>query len=107
MPSAIEEKWFDSLCGKDAAGRVVPDPNLPAKLKYGIENRPRQGMFVNRFEALKQFIEQVNRKLVSELIVENRNISALESYELEPSTITGLYDTTLDTDAELRFININ
>ena len=106
LPSAIEEKWFDSLCGKDAAGRVVPDPNLPAKLKYGIENRPRQGMFVNRFEALKQFIEQVNRKLVNELIVENRNISALESYELEPSTITGLYDTTLDTDAELRFINI-
>ena len=106
LPSAIEEKWFDSLCGKDQGGRVVPDPALPAKLKYGVEDRPRQGMFINRFEALKQFIEQINRQLITELVVENRNISALESYEVEPSTITGLYDTTLDTDAELRFINI-
>ena len=106
LPTAIENKWVDSLCGKDIDGRLVPDPSLPPKLKYGIEVRPRQGMFVNRFEALKQYLEQVNRILVDELIVENRDISKLNSYEAEPSTITGLYDSTLDTDAELRFANI-
>ena len=106
LPKAIESKWFDSLSGKDAAGRLVPDPALPPKLKYGVEVRPRQGMFVNRFEALKQFIEQTNRILVNQLIVENSDISALESFEVEPSTITGLYDSTQDTDAELRFANI-
>ena len=106
LPSPIERKWFDSLCGKDIDGRVVPDPSLPVKLKYGIENRPRQGMFTNRFEALKQFIEQVNRVLVDKLIVENKNISALDSFETEPSTLTGLYDSVLDTDTELRFANI-
>jgi hypothetical protein len=106
LPSAIEQKWFDSLCGKDAAGRLVPDPSLPAKLKYGVEVRPRQGMFINRFEALKQFIEETNRVLINELIVENKNISLLDSYEKEPSTITGLYDSALDTDLELRFANI-
>jgi len=106
IPAAIEQKWFDSLCGKDSAGRLVPDNLLPPKLRYGIENRPRQGMFVNRFEALKQFIEHVNLSLSSDLIVENRDISKLESYEAEPSTITGLYDSMLDTDAELRFANI-
>ncbi len=106
IPQAIEQKWFDSLSGKDSQGRLVPDPNLPAKLKYGIENRPRQGMFINRFEALKQFIEFVNLELSKNLIVENRNISKLESFEDEPSTLTGLYDFTLDTDAELRFANI-
>ena len=106
LPKAIEEKWFDSLCGKDAAGRLVPDTALPAKLKYGVEVRPRQSMFVNRFEALKQFIEAVNRKLVDELIVENRDISALDSFEAQPSTISGLYDNSVDTDSELRFANI-
>ena len=106
LPSSIERKWFDSLCGKDIDGRIVPDPSLPAKLKYGVENRPRQGMFINRFEALKQFIEQTNRVLKDKLIVENKNISTLDSFEMEPSTLTGLYDSMLDTDAELRFANI-
>ena len=106
IPTAIEKKWFDSLCGKDNQGRLVPDTALPPKLKYGIENRPRQGMFVNRFEALKQFIEYVNNRLISEIITDNRNISQLESYEKEPSTITGLYDTIVDSDLELRFANI-
>jgi len=106
IPDFIEQKWFDSLCGKDSAGRLVPDPALAPKLKYGIEARPRQGMFVNRFEALKQVIEQVNRVLINELIVENRDISNIDVFEQEPSIITGLYDSTVDTDEELRFANI-
>lgn len=106
IPKTVEQKWFDSLCGKDNQGRLVPDPLLPDKLKYGIENRPRQGMFINRFEALKQFIEYVNIELAKNLIVENRDISKLESFEEEPSTLTGLYDFVLDSDAELRFANI-
>jgi len=106
IPSAIEKKWFDSLAGKDDVGRVVPDNTLPPKLKYGVEVRPRQSMFVNRFEALKQLIEQVNNSLRENLIVENADISDLESFEKEPSTITGLYDDVIDTGAELRFANI-
>jgi hypothetical protein len=42
LPARVETKWFDSLCGKDEQGRVVPDPALPPKLQFGIENRPRQ-----------------------------------------------------------------
>ncbi len=106
IPDAIEQKWFDSLSGKDKQGRLVPDPLLPEKLRYGIENRPRQGMFINRFEALKQFIEYVNIELAKNLIVENKDISKLDSFEEEPSTLTGLYDSVLDSDAELRFANI-
>ena len=44
----IERKWFDSLIGYDDAGRIVPDPNLSAKEKYGILNDPRQSWFINR-----------------------------------------------------------
>ena len=104
LPAAIESKLIDSLCGKDQSDRVVPDLNLPPKLRYGVEERPRQSMFVNRYEALKEYVERVNSILKKYTIVEERDISDLGTYEKEPSTITGLYDTAIDTDAELRFI---
>ena len=116
LPTAIEQKWFDSLCGRDRNGLTVPDLKQPIKLRYGIENRPRQSMFVNRFEALKQFIEQVNIVLAKNQIVQSRNLLALEKYDSYPDFITlvdgtkilpsGLYDTTIDTDAELSYVSI-
>ena len=106
LPTAIEKKWIDSLCGKDDAGRLVPDPNLPPKLKYGVENRPRQGMFVNRFEALKQLFESVNALLKTIHVVNEHDISKLNDYEAEPNANLGAYDIVFDTDAELRFANV-
>ena len=105
IPASIELKWFDSLCGKDIAGREIPDLSLPLKLRYGVENRPRQGMFVNRFEALKQLFEQANVVLSKHQITTTRDISRLSMYDEFPNTVTGLYDSTQDTDAELRFVN--
>ena len=102
LPKTIEQKWFDSLCGIDNRGRVVPDPRLPFKIRYGVENRPRQSMFINRFEALKQLIEYANQVMITNQIAE-LNISSLESYDKEPTIVSGLYDAVLDTDAELRF----
>jgi hypothetical protein len=106
LPTAIETKWFDSLCGKDEQGRLVPDNSLPPKLQFGVENRPRQGMFVNRFEALKQFFEKTNLILSSIQIIGNADLTLLESYDPEPNINLGLYDTVFDTDAELRFSNV-
>jgi hypothetical protein len=106
LPATIVQKWIDSLCGKDEQGRLVPDTDLPPKLMYGVENRPRQGMFINRFEALKQYIEKCNRVLITEQITGQRDLSLLESYEAEPSLNTGTYDVTFDTDLELRFANV-
>jgi hypothetical protein len=103
IPAAIEQKWFDSLCGKDLGNRVVPDQSLPVKLQYGIENRPRQSMFINQYEALKQLIEQTNLVLRSNLIVDTRNIANLHTYDELPHVTRGLYDDTIDTDLELRF----
>ena len=106
LPSTIEQKWIDSLCGRDSNDLQIPDMLLPVKIRYGVQNRPRQSMFVNRFEALKQIIEQTNLFLVKDRIIENKNLSALQSYDKEPSLITGQYDTVFDTDAELRFANV-
>jgi hypothetical protein len=106
IPSNIEQKWFDSLCGVDTAGRDVPDSTLPIKLRYGIENRPRQGMFVNRIEALKEFFERVNANLLVQQISESKDISDLEKYDPTPTKISGKFDLTFDTNDELSYANV-
>lgn len=108
IPEHIEQKWFDSLCGNDIDGRLVPDVTLSPKLRYGIENRPRQSMFVNRFEALKQYVEQANLILIKNQISSStRDLSLLEKYDSAPLESSRLYDKAIDTDAELQFINVS
>ncbi len=104
IPSAIESKWFHSLIGKDDAGRLVPDFKLPPKNRYGIEFRPRQGMFINRIEALKQYIERVNSVVKNILIADTYNLSNLLQSESTPSEISGTWDQKIDIEEELRFV---
>lgn len=104
IPAVLEEKWFHSLVGKDDADRIVPDVNLPLKQRYGIEYRPRQGMFVNRIEALKQYVERVNSVLSTVLVTDTYDISSLQSFDQSPRNTSGSWDLEIDTDAELRFV---
>jgi hypothetical protein len=106
LPKTIEQKWIDSLCGVDLAGRSVPDTELPPKLQYGVENRPRQSMFVNRFEALKEFIETTNSILIDNQVAYNSNLTPLNSYDQTPTSASGLWDTELSTDADLAYVNL-
>jgi len=106
LPKAIEQKWIDSLVGTDINNMSVPDINLPPKQKYGIQFRPRQSMFINRLEALKQYVERLNSVLVKLLIVDSADLSDLNLVDPAPSTISGLYDAVVDTDSELRVINV-
>lgn len=105
IPKQLEEKWFHSLIGKDDRNRIVPDMNLPLKQRYGIEFRPRQSMFVNRIEALKNFVNSVNSVLINQLISDNYDLSDLNSSDPLPSEVSGLWDVAIDSDLELRFVN--
>jgi hypothetical protein len=105
IPKALEDKWFHSLTGKDDNDRVVPDANLPLKQRYGIEFRPRQSMFVNRLEALKQFIERTNNVLSTSLITDSVDLTKLAEAEPAPSQISGEWDSDIGTEAELRFVS--
>ena len=104
IPKYIEEKWIDSLIGKDSKERVVPDLRLPYKKKYGVNNRPRQSMFINRVEALKQFIERVNSVISTRLITDDYDLSNLSLAENIPSAVSGVYDITKDITEELQYI---
>lgn len=106
IPAVIETKWIDSLIGTDENNNPVPDLNLPPKQRYGIQFRPRQAMFVNRIEAIKQFIERLNSEISSILLVDSADLSDLNSSDPLPTTISGLYDYVIDADNELRFVNV-
>ena len=103
----IERKWFDSLIGFDDNNRIVPDPNITIKNRYGVQNRPRQSMFVNRFEALKQTIERINIKLKENLIADEYDISNLKQKDDAPSQTQNEYDLTVDTLSDLQFVSTN
>ena len=107
IPTNIERKWFDSLIGFDSNARHVPDSNLPTPQKYGILNSPRQGMFVNRTEALKQSIERINEVFNNNLIADEYNINELNRIDELPSISSGDYDVSIDTYEELQYISTN
>jgi hypothetical protein len=84
----LEKKLIDSLLGHDSLGNPVPDPALPNKLAYGVEIRPRQSLFVNRFGALRNIVEFANSVLASELITGRINFDNLNSKDQIPNAST-------------------
>jgi len=85
----LYRKLQDSFCGVDTFGNKVPDPNLSPAERYGVQFRPRQSMFVDRFAALKNYLKRVNAVLSQYPISESRTFNLLNSSEpLPPQTVT-------------------
>ena len=100
--ASIETKWFDSLIGYDENQKRIPNLELSPKERYGVLTY--QSWFVNRTEACKQVIERLNNVLIKNLIVDDKDISRLESRDPEPDFKLGLYDIAIDTFAELDLV---
>jgi hypothetical protein len=92
LSNSLYKKLQDSFCGVDTFGNQVPDLNLSPAERYGIQFRPRQSMFVNRFEALRNYLTRANNVLQQYPIAESRVFSLLNSSEPEPSISSGLWD---------------
>lgn len=92
IPRQLERKLLDSLLGKDTVGNAVPDPALPARLKYGIEVRPKQSMFKDRTVALKNLIDYTNYVLKKNILVGQISFGNLNSKEEIPDVLIGEYD---------------
>ena len=76
-PTGLYDRLLDSLSGVDESGAVVPDPNIPKLLQIGINVRPRQGFFIDRLEALHNYLEYANQVLAQYPINEFTNINFL------------------------------
>lgn len=103
----LYRKFLDSLTGTDTAGNIVPDPFLTNSEKYGIQVRPRQSMFVDRFTALKNYITKTNRVLKNYPISETKSFTLLNSRDQEPSALSDTWDKRLLDYQELTYQNIN
>jgi len=93
LSNGLYRKLQDSFCGVDTAGNLVPDINLSPAQRYGIQFRPRQSMFVNRFAALRNYLVRANNVLAQFPISENRTFVLLNSADPEPdqiSTVNGV-----------------
>lgn len=102
--SKIEGKWIDSLVGSDPVGNKVPDDKLSDKLKYGIQYRPRQSMFVDRLSALKIVIDKVNTDLNEQPFADVISFNNLNLSDPQPESILNLYDLAVDTYQDLLVI---
>ena len=106
LSDTVYRKLLDSFCGVDAAGNLVPDPNLPVSQRYGVQFRPRQSMFVDRFLALKNYITRTNRVLAQFPISETKSFTLLNSAEPIPSANTGAWNFEVANLEVLSFQNI-
>ena len=107
LNATLYRKLQDSFCGVDTAGNLVPDPLLSPAERYGVQFRPRQSMFVNRYTALKNYLTRVNYVLSQFPITESRSFALLNSSEPEPSANSGAWDKRVANLEELSYQDLN
>ena len=106
LTDSLYLKLQDSFCGVDTVGNLVPDPFLSISEQYGTQARPRQSMFVNRFQALRNYLERTNTVLKQYPIAETRKFSLLNSEEPEPTPASGAWNARVANLEELSYQNL-
>lgn len=104
-PVLYEKKLFDSLLGRDSLGNIVPDPSLTERTRYGIGIRPRQTMFKNRKEALRNLVEFANSVLLENQITGSYSFNNLNAQELPPDEFSREYDQVVEDNEGLNIID--
>jgi len=103
LPANLYQKFQDSFCGADSQGNLVPDPTLSPALQYGVQFRPRQSMFANRFLALQNYLQHVNAVLLQYPISEIRNFALLNSSDPEPAAGSGAWNKRVANIEQLSY----
>jgi hypothetical protein len=106
LSPTLYRKLLDSFCGSNSTGAVVPDPALSPAERYGVEFRPRQSMFANRFMALENYLGRSNTILAQYPIVEMRSFRLLNSAEPIPPANSGAWDMEVANLEELGYQDI-
>jgi len=106
LSTRLYRKLIDSFAGTDSTGLKVPDTALGLAESYGIEYRPRQSMFADRFTALRNYITRANSVFAKNPLSEMRTFTALNSQESEPIIGSGAWDKRVLTYDELTYQNL-
>lgn len=106
LSSLLYKKFVDSLSGIDNTGNQVPDRTLAPAEMYGVSVRPRQTFFADRFGALRNYCQQVNKVLKRHPIAESREFKKLESFDPMPFATSGEWDRSVENLTELSYQNV-
>jgi hypothetical protein len=106
LSAGLYKKLQDSFCGIDVNGNQVPDPMLRPANRYGVQFRPRQSMFVDRFAALENYLGRVNSVLQLYPISESRSFTLLNSQEPYPTAQSGEWNQRVANLEELSYQNL-
>jgi hypothetical protein len=106
LSDGLYRKLQDSFCGVNTVGAKVPDSTLSPPEQYGVQFRPRQSMFLDRFAALENYLGRANSILKLYPIVETRKFTLLNSQEPEPTVASGEWNMRLANIEELGFQNL-
>jgi hypothetical protein len=106
ISGGLYRKLQDSFCGVNSVGAKVPDTTLSVAEQYGIQFRPRQSMFVDRYAALENYLVRANSVLKNYPIVETRTFTLLNSSEPEPTASSGEWNKRLVNIEELSYQNL-
>jgi hypothetical protein len=101
----LTKKLFDSLLGHDPQGKLVPDPTLSYRNRYGTGIRPQQSLFKDRLEALRNLVEFTNGVLIKNTITGNYSFENLNKEEPIPDAFFGEYDLIVEDLLEIDEIN--
>ena len=102
----LYRKLLDSFSGQDTFGNIVPDPFLSPGQRYGVQFRPRQSMFADRFKALQNYLGRANTVLAQYPISEIRSFNLLNSSEPVPPANSGAWDFEVPTLEILYYQNL-
>ena len=92
LNAQLYRKLVDSLSGINATGNNVPDPTLSPGMRFGVQFRPRQSMFADRFTALENYLGRANTVLAQYPITETRSFNLLNSAQAIPEAGSGAWD---------------
>ena len=102
----LYRKLQDSFCGVDTSGQLVPDTTLSIGEQYGVQFRPRQSMFSDRFAALQNYLGRANTVLLQYPISETRSFNLLNSAEPIPAEGSGAWDMVVPNLEILGYQNL-
>ena len=112
LPDNIINKLRDSLSRIDIQGNPVPDIALAPQNKYGISIRPRQNIFINQTEAIRELVLFANTVFSKNVMSQGFDLTGLTDQEEPP--VEGekdqngnlKYNIAVDTYDELTYLNI-
>jgi hypothetical protein len=99
-------KLQDSFSGVNRIGAAVPDANLSPAMRYGVQFRPRQSMFIDRFSALQNYLGRANAVLAQYPVSETKSFTLLNSSEPTPAAGSSAWDKRVVNLEELGYQNL-